>query len=92
MQIRVWQDSTFLYGEIRSTIKLSEKYRIIEEDHHYAREADGIFYRNSRVYRIVTDRATKEVKSKELILNNHSKVMYDYDLIPKEEIRDNCPG
>ena len=27
-----------------------------------------------------------EIK-KELILDNHSKVMYDYNLIPKEEIR-----
>ena len=24
---------------------------------------------------------------KELILDNHSEVMYDYDLIPKDEIR-----
>ena len=30
----------------------------------------------------------KEIK-KELILDNHSKVMYDYDLIPKEEVRIN---
>ena len=27
-------------------------------------------------------------KKKELILNNHSQVMYDYDLIPKEQIRE----
>ena len=27
-------------------------------------------------------------KKKELILNNHSKVMYDYNLIPKEEIKE----
>ena len=29
----------------------------------------------------------EEIK-KELILNNHSKVMYDYNLIPKEEIKE----
>ncbi len=90
VQIRVWLDSTFLYGEIRSTVKLPDKYRIIEEDNYYAKEPDGIFYRNSKVYRIITDRKTKEIKSRELILNNHSRVLYDYSLIPEDEIREYC--
>ena len=87
IQIRVWLDDTFLYGEIRSTVPLKEKYKIVEEDNHYAKDEDGIFYRNSKVYRIITDKETHEEIKKEMILNNHSKVMYDYDLIPKEEIR-----
>ena len=87
IQIRVWLDDTMLYGEIRSTVPLNEKYKIVEEDNHYAQDEDGVFYRNSKVYRIITDKETKEEIKKELILNNHSKVMYDYDLIPKEEIR-----
>lgn len=86
IQIRVWLDDTMLYGEIRSTVALKEKYKIVEEEHHYAKE-DGIFYRNSNVYRIITNKKTKEEIKKELILKNHSKVMYDYDLIPKDEIR-----
>ena len=89
VQIRVWLDETMLYGEIRSTEPLKEKYKIVEEDSYYAKEDDGIFYRNSKVYRIITDKETKQEIKKELILNNHSKVMYDYDLIPKEEIRMN---
>jgi vancomycin resistance protein VanW len=32
------------------------------------------------------ERATGDVVDKELILDNHSEVMYDYDLIPKELI------
>lgn len=87
IQIRVWLDETFLYGEIRSTVSLNEKYKIIEEDNHYAKDEDGIFYRNSKVYRIITDKKTNQEIKKELILDNHSQVMYDYDLIPKEEIR-----
>ena len=87
IQIRVWLDETFLYGEIRSTVPLNERYKIVEEDNHYAKDEDGIFYRNSKVYRIITDKQTKQEIRKELILNNHSKVMYDYDLIPKEEIK-----
>ncbi len=88
VQIRIWLDDTFLYGEIRSTAELPDRYRLVEEDSHYARESDGKFYRNSKVYRIITDRTTKEVKAKELILDNHSKVMYDYELIPKDQIRE----
>ena len=88
VQIRVWLDDTMLYGEIRSTVPLNKKYKIIEEDNHYAKDNDGIFYRNSKVYRIITDKETKKEIKKELILDNHSKVMYDYNLIPAEEIRD----
>lgn len=86
IQIRVWLDETMLYGEIRSSVQLKEKYKIVEEDSHFAEE-DGIFYRNSKVYKIVIDKETNKEIKKELILNNHSKVMYDYDLIPKEQIR-----
>ena len=88
IQIRVWLDETMLYGEIRSIKPLKEKYKIVEEDNHYAKDKDGLFYRNSKVYRIITDKETKQEIKKELILDNHSKVMYDYDLIPKDEIRE----
>ena len=87
IQIRVWLDDTFLYGEIRSTVPLEKKYKIVEEDNHYAQDEDGVFYRNSRVYKVVLDPNTDEEIEKILILNNHSKVMYDYSLIPENEIR-----
>ena len=76
-----------LYGEIRSTVPLETKYKIVEEDSHYAKNERGVFYRNSKVYRIIIDKETDQEIKKELILDNHSKVMYDYELIPKEEIR-----
>ena len=34
-----------------------------------------------------TDKETGKEVDKTLILDNHSKVLYDYDLIPKEEIK-----
>lgn len=86
IQLRLWLDDTFLYGEIRSNTPLDKKYKIVEEDSFYSKE-DDTFYRNSKVYRIVTDKKTKKELKKELILNNHSQVMYDYNLIPKEEIK-----
>lgn len=88
VQLRLWLDDTMLYGELRGMEELENKYKLVEEDNHYAQENE-IYYRNSKVYRIITNKKTKEELSKELILNNHSKVMYDYSLIPQEEIREN---
>lgn len=88
IQFRVWLDDKMLNGEIRSMVPLENKYRITEEDHHFAKDEEGVFHRNSKVYRTITNKATKEVIKKELILNNHSKVMYDYSLIPEDEIRE----
>ena len=87
VQIRVWQDDVMLYGEIRANKELEYKYKLIEEDSYYKKEDDGIFYRNSKVYRIKMKKKSKEEVQKELILQNHSKVMYDYNLIPKDQIR-----
>ena len=86
IQLKIWLDDTMIYGEIRGVRKIDYKYSIVEEDSYYAEE-NGIFYRNSKVYRIITDKITKNLIKKELILKNHSKVMYDYNLIPKDEIR-----
>lgn len=87
VQIRVWLDETMLFGEIRCNTDLDKTYRLVEEDHHFSKEDDGLYYRISNVYRIVKDKKTKEEVAKEIILKNHSKVMYDYSLIPKDEIR-----
>lgn len=87
IQIRVWQDDIMLYGEIRSIKPLEFKYKLVEEDNFYKKEENGIFYRNSKVYRIKIDKETNKQIEKELVLNNHSKVMYDYSLIPEDQIR-----
>ena len=87
VQLKVWLDDTMLYGEIRADYELDNKYRLVEEDHNYSLE-NGVYYRNSNVYRVITNKETKEIVKKELILKNHSRVMYDYSLIPKDEIRE----
>ncbi len=87
VQIVVWIENGELCGELRSEREYPYRYKIVEEDHHFKKE-DNIFYRNSKVYRIVIDRKTNKEIKKELILQNHSKVMYDYSLIPEEQIRD----
>ena len=45
------------------------------------------YYRISKIYRNTIEKATGKILKKELILDNHSKVMYGPELIPKELIR-----
>jgi vancomycin resistance protein VanW len=87
VQILIWREDGELCGELRTTERFPYRYRIAEENHHYRLES-GKYYRISQVYRFVIDRDTNETVRKELILDNHSEVLYDYALIPPEEIRD----
>jgi len=86
VQILVWCENGELCGELRSERPFPYRYKITEENHHFAKE-DGKYYRISQVYRTVIDKNSGEAVRKELILDNHSEVMYDYSLIPKEQIR-----
>ena len=86
VQILVWIEDCELLGELRSEREFPYRYKLIEENHHFKKEGDK-YYRISQVYRLVIDRATNEVLNKELILDNHSAVLYDYSLIPEDQIR-----
>ena len=86
VQLLTWIDGDSLCGELRSLRPYPQRYRLVEENHHFRREGDQ-YYRISQVYRLVIDRATGAQTAKELILDNHSRVMYDPALIPKEQIR-----
>ncbi len=84
VQLLIWQCRGKLCGELRSFRAFPFVYRITEENHGFTEE-DGVFYRVSRVYRLTLDR-TRNIIKRELILDNHSKVMYDYSLIPENQI------
>ncbi|MGN1114451.1 MAG: VanW family protein [Oscillospiraceae bacterium] len=86
VQILVWVENGELCGELRSERPFPYRYKLVEENNHYVREREK-YYRISQVYRIIIDRKTNEEIKKELILDNYSEVMYDYNLIPKDEIR-----
>lgn len=86
VQILVWVENGELCGELRSEKPFPYRYKLVEENHHFQKEGKK-YYRISQVYRYVIDKETNTEVKKELILDNHSEVMYDYDLIPKDEIR-----
>ena len=86
VQIILWCDEEKLYGELRSEEEFPCTYDLFEEDHHFERDNDN-YYRVSKIYRNTIERATGEIINKELIWDNHSLVMFDYNLIPKEELK-----
>lgn len=76
-----------LIGELRSNQLLDVSYKLLEENHFFQKEGDR-YYRHSEVNRITYNSLGHQI-NKERILNNHSEVLYDYSLIPEDEIR--CP-
>ena len=77
IQICVWCEDGKLFGELRSQKEFPWKYELVEENHHFEKE----------IYRETIEKSTGNVLEKKLVLDNHSEVMYDYDLIPKEQIK-----
>ena len=87
VQLCLWCEGDDLYAELRTVKDFPHTYRLTEEDHHFQREADGKYYRLSRIYRETLDRITGETVRKELIWDNRSEVMFDVGLIPESQIR-----
>lgn len=87
VQLQLWCDETDLCGELRTTKDFPYKYRLVEENHYFAKE-NGRYYRNSSIYRIIKDRQNSVILEKELILQNHSAVLYDSSKIPTELIKE----
>lgn len=84
VQLLVWVTEAELCGELRAPEPFPYIYRITEENQGYVEE-DGEFFRISQVYRLTLDRE-RRVLRRELVLDNHSRVMYDYSLIPEGQI------
>lgn len=86
VEILVWVDKGVLYGELRGYSPSEYRYAVREEGHCFVKEGED-YFRCSQIYRDIFSRESGELVRSELILENHSKVMYDHSLIPKEEIK-----
>lgn len=84
VQLRIHQDEQTLYGELRSLYASENTWSITEEDAGFVKE-DGVYYRVSKVYQLCHD-SDGNLISKTLVLDNHSRVLYDYSLIPEDQI------
>ena len=85
IQLLLWCEDGKLYGQLRSQTPMPYNYEIVEENHHFEKEDDK-YYRVSKIYRNTIEKSNNDVVNKELIWDNHSLVMFDYNLIPKEDI------
>lgn len=85
VQLVTWIEDGELCGELRSERQYPCRYKLYEEGNRFVEE-NGKWYRLSKVWRSVIDRATGEELRRELILDNHSLVMYNPVLIPPEQI------
>lgn len=86
VQLRLWLDDQHLCGELRSSAPFPFFYRLVEQDSYFAYQGKTL-YRNSKIYRHRFDWASKAECGSQLILNNHSEVLYDYSLVNPEQIR-----
>ena len=74
------------FAELRSERPFPWRYSLVEEDLHFRKEGEK-FYRNSKIYRETIEKESETIIRRELVFDNHSEVMFDYDLIPPEQIR-----
>lgn len=86
IQLCLWCENEKLYGELRSESEFPWRYELVEEDHHFSKEGEK-YYRISKIYKQTVEKETEKVIEKKLVLDNHSEVLFDYELIPKEQIR-----
>ncbi|MCQ2508020.1 MAG: HAD-IIIA family hydrolase [Dorea sp.] len=86
VQILVWTEDEKLFGEFRAERPFANTYRLVEEDHHFRKEGEK-YFRVSKIYRETINKETGNVIAKDLLLDNHSEVMFDYSQIPAELIR-----
>ena len=75
-----------LWAELRSERPFPWRYSLVEEDLHFRKEGEK-YYRNSKIYRETIERGSEAVIRRELVFDNHSEVMFDYSLIPSDQIR-----
>jgi len=86
-QLMLWcDDQDNLCVELRAQHPIDKAYQLVEEDHHFRKEGED-YYRLSKLYRLTLDKETNQVLEKELIWDNHSKVLFAHDLIPTDLIR-----
>lgn len=75
-QLLVWVDGEYLRGELRSDRPQRYRYHVRTEGEGFVRE-DGTVYRVGRVWRETVDPATGDRVERELLRENHARVLYD---------------
>ena len=75
-QLLVSTTETHLCGKLLAEHPLEEKYHIEIQGEHFSREGSQV-YRNGQIYRYCIDKRTGEELRRELLQENHARVLYD---------------
>ena len=86
-QLCLWCEDGVLYGELRSDLDIPYRYEYVEEEQRFEKKDDK-YIRRSTIYRKTINKENNKEIRKELIWDNKSEVMFDYDLIPKKLINE----
>ena len=74
-QFEIWQDDTFLYGNLRCSQEIDLAYHVVEEDHTFVSTPKG-FFRYNKLYQHYIDKKTGNFINKKLIRTNFAPLMY----------------
>ncbi|QAA30703.1 VanW family protein [Clostridium manihotivorum] len=85
-QLITYTTDEHLCGELRSLNEQKLSYHIIEKDMNFSLEKDG-YYRNNKVFRRIINKIDGNIIDEKLIVQNHSKVMYDSKYIDRNLIK-----
>lgn len=86
VQIIAYCKDGMLIAELRSRQAFPWRYTLVEEDLHFRKEGER-YYRNSKIFRETIETQSEKTVARELVFDNHSEVMFDYSLIPPDQIR-----
>lgn len=86
VQLLLWCEDEKLYGELRCDSEFPYRYELEEKDHHF-KKINNKYFRISKIYKNTIDKKSGKLISQILVLDNKSEVMYDYSLIPPEQIK-----
>ncbi len=86
-QLLLWCEGEKFFGELRCEKDIPWRYEISEEEHRFVKEGEK-YFRRSKIYKNTIEKETNKTIEKKLILDNHSEVMFDYSLIPSDQIKE----
>ncbi|MGV3244978.1 YqeG family HAD IIIA-type phosphatase [Staphylococcus sp. 11261D007BR] len=84
-QLCIWCEGKELKAELRNEHDGPYRYKIVEDNHRFEKEGHA-FYRKSKIYKVTVNPSDESYIKKELLWDNKSEVMFDYDLIPPSQI------
>ncbi|MEI6578135.1 MAG: VanW family protein [Eubacteriales bacterium] len=85
-QLIVFTDEEYLHGELRCNAEQKVGFHIRAEEEYFSFE-NGVYFRNNVITRKAVNKTTGEQITKEVIMLNHAKVMYDEEFVDKSKLR-----